>query len=187
MLNQRAHYSSLLARLNKLTPNAFTLVELLIYVAIIGGVASTFILYTLSIAQSRAKTYVAEEVQSNTSMAIELIGQRIRTASGVNLGDSVFDVHPGRLSLTMLDAQKNPTVIDIDANGALQIKEGLAGSYVPITSSKVQATNLVFTNLSGGSSRENIRVDISVAYNNSSGDVEYNYSQSTHTAVSVRQ
>lgn len=166
--------------------NGFTLIELLIYVVVIGGVATAFISYILSVSQARNKTYVVEEVQANGRLAMEIISQRIRAASGVNLGGSVFDTHPGRLSLVMSDAQKNPTVIDVDANGALQVMEGLQPA-IPITGTKVRVTNLVFTNLSGSSSRENIRVELTIAYGVSAGGAAYSYSQSLRTTVSVRQ
>ena len=53
--------------------NGFTLVELLIYMAVIGGVSMTFILYSLAVAQSRAKTYVAQEVQANATKIRQLL------------------------------------------------------------------------------------------------------------------
>ncbi|KKU48576.1 hypothetical protein A3H10_03605 [Candidatus Uhrbacteria bacterium RIFCSPLOWO2_12_FULL_46_10] len=171
---------------NKLMPRAFTLIELLIYIVVIGGVAVTFISYSLSVAGVRNKTYVAQEVQANARIAVEIISQRIKAATGVNAGDSVFDSSPGRLSLVMADVLKNPTVIDVDANGAIQISEG-ASQPVSITGSRVEATNLVFRNYGGGNARENIGVEITVAYKNDSNDVEYNYSQSLRMAVSVRQ
>lgn len=165
--------------------NGFTLIELLIYIVIIGGVTVTFLSYSLSVAQSRNKTYVVQEVQANARVAMEIISQRIRAASAVT---SPINGNAGSsLTLVMSDPNKNPTIIDENANGALQMKEGASGAYVPITSSRVKVTNLVFTNLSGNSPRENIRIELTLAYDNSAGDVEYNYSQSLQTTVSVRQ
>lgn len=165
----------------------FTLIELLIYIAIVGAIAAGFIRFSLSISDSGSKSFVVQEVHGNGRVALDLISQRIRAATGVNTGSSTFGSDPGVLSLVMADAAKNPTVINLTAdNGVLQIKEG-SSSAVAITSSEVQITNLVFTNLTPTGARENIRFQLTVAYNDSSGDVEYTYSKSFQTAVSVRQ
>lgn len=161
--------------------NGFTLIELLIYIVVIGGVAVTFISYILSVSESRNKTYVIQEVQTNVRLAMELISQQIRGA------DSVISPASGNTSssLSLMMPDSTTTIIDLDANGVLQIKEGVQAA-IPITSSRVQVTNLVFRNYSGASARENIGVEITVAYRNA-GDIEYTYSQNLQTAVGVRQ
>ncbi|OGL87473.1 hypothetical protein A3I40_01425 [Candidatus Uhrbacteria bacterium RIFCSPLOWO2_02_FULL_48_12] len=171
---------------NKLAPSGFTLIELLVYIVVIGGVAVTFISYSLSVAGARNKTYAAQEVQANARLAMGTISQRIRAASGVDVAGSIFAPgNPGKLSLIMPDGSN--TIIDLtQTNGALRVKESI-NNPVNITSSKVRVTNLVFTNLSGNSPRENIKVELTAAYNSSAGDVEYSFSQSLHTTVSVRQ
>jgi prepilin-type N-terminal cleavage/methylation domain-containing protein len=165
----------------------FTLIETLIYLAIVGGAVSGFVLFSLGVGDSRSKNYVVQEVHGNTRTALGIISQRLRAAEAVNTASSTFGTDPGVLSLQMSDAAKNPTVIDLTAdNGVLQVTEG-ASSSVAITSDEVNITNLVFTNLTASSTRENIRVEITAEYNNPSGDVEFTYTQSLQTAVSVRQ
>ena len=165
----------------------FTLIEVLIYIAIIGAVVGSFVMFSLAISSSRNKTYVAQEVQANARTAQELISQRIRAATGVNVVASTFGLDPGVLSLAMADPTKNPTVINLDQNdGVLLITEG-AASPVAITSDEVNVTNLVFGDLTSSGARANIRIEITVAFNNSPGDVEFDYSQSWQTAVSLRQ
>ena len=165
----------------------FTLIETLIYLAIVSLAVTSFMVFSIGIGNSRTKNYVTQEVQGNTRTGLGLITQRIRAATGVNASSSIFDTDPGVLSLVMADAAKNPTIINLTAdNGVLQIQEGV-GSSVVITSEAVKITNLVFTDLSASSTRENIRVEITVEYNNTSGDVEFTYSQSLQTAVSLRQ
>lgn len=167
--------------------NGFTLIELLIYIAIVGAVAVTFVNFSVSISNSGNKSFVVQEVHGNGRVALDLISQRIRAATGVNTGSSTFNSDPGVLSLEMADAAKNPTIINLTADdGVLQIKEG-ASSAIAITSDEVKITNLVFTNLTPTGARENIRIQLTVGYNNSSGDVEYTYSKSFQTAVSLRQ
>ena len=89
------------------------------------------------------------------------------------------------ISLGMVDLAKNPTILDVDANGIVRIKEG-AASPVPITSDEVKAKKLGFTIFTTGA-RENVLVNLTLEYDNPSGDAHYNYSKSFQTTVSVRQ
>jgi len=164
----------------------FTLIEALIYLAIIGGVLAAFLNFSLSISQSRNKTYVVQEVQANNRVALDRITQAIESASGINIGSSTFDTDPGVLSLSMSSSTLNPTIISLSQNdGTLQITEG-AGSPVAITSSEVKVTNLQFIRLNQANNRQNIRVFLTVEFN-ATGDVNFMYSQSLQTAVSLRK
>lgn len=165
----------------------FTLIETLIYIAIIGTAVTSFVVFAISIGEPRNKTFVTQEVQANMRTAMDLVSQRIRAATGVNAGTSTFGSDPGVLSLVMADSSKNPTVIDLSVdNGILRITEGVS-SPVAITSDEVQVTNLVFTNLTPSGERESIRVALTIEYNNTSGDVEFNYAQSATTTITIRQ
>ncbi|MFZ2190425.1 MAG: GIY-YIG nuclease family protein [Candidatus Magasanikiibacteriota bacterium] len=164
----------------------FTLVETIIYVAIIGGIIATFISFSLNISNARNKTYVQEETQANARVVLNIITQKIQSASGVNTSASVFGVDPGVLSLAMSSSTLNPTIINLSAdNGRLQIKEG-DNATTTITTAQVQVNNLVFNNFSASSTRENIGVDLNVSFV-SSTDINFQSSQTLHTAVSVRE
>lgn len=166
----------------------FTLIETILYLAITGIIITGLVLFGVTISNSRAKNYVAQEVQANGRVALDLISQKIRAANGVNVGASVFNTDPGILSLSMADGGKNPTIIDLTANdGILRIKEG-ASAAVSITSNEVKITNLVFTDLSSTSARENVRVNLTIDFDDGgSGDVRYIFSKSWQKAVSLRQ
>ena len=167
--------------------SGFTLIESLIYVALIGLVVSGFISFSLSISDLRNKNYVTQEVQANARTALNLITQKILSANSVNIGSSIFGSDPGELSLSMTNESKNPTIINLNVdNGILQITEGLS-SAVAVTSNKVKITNLVFANLTSTGEKENIRIQMTVEYNNAEGDIKYNYSQTIQTAISLRQ
>ncbi len=163
----------------------FTLVEMLIYIAIFAVAISSFVFLGVTISESRNESYVVQEVQANNRMALDIISQKIRQATSVNIGSSTFGSDPGVLSLAMAEAGSDPTLINLDQDdGTLRITEG-ASSPVNVTSKQVTVKSLIFTNLTDGE-RENIKIEMTVEYKNS-GDVEYIYSQSVQTAVSVRQ
>ncbi|MDD4333102.1 MAG: prepilin-type N-terminal cleavage/methylation domain-containing protein [Patescibacteria group bacterium] len=167
--------------------SGFTFIETLIYLAIVGLVVVGLVSFALSISGTQNKNYAVQEAQVNARIAIDIISQRIKASSGVNIGASVFGSDPGVLSLSMADAGKNPTIINLNQDdGTLQITEG-ASAPVALTSNKVKVTNLVFTNLGHVNKRRNIGVDITVAYNADNSDIYFNYSESLHTAVSIRK
>ncbi|OGH58928.1 MAG: hypothetical protein A2725_04240 [Candidatus Magasanikbacteria bacterium RIFCSPHIGHO2_01_FULL_33_34] len=161
----------------------FTLIEMLIYVAIIGGVVFTFVSFAISVVNSRNKTYTVSEVQANTRTALNVMTQKIRSSEAINTSTSIFGVDPGYLSLSMSSSTLNPTIISLDQdNGVLQIKEGVSASST-ITIDKLNITNLQFTNLTDGD-RENVRIDMTIEYG--TANTEFNYSQSVQTAVTTR-
>lgn len=165
----------------------FTLIEVLIYMAILGLVVSGFVSFSLSISDSRNKNYVIQEVQANGRLALELISQKILSSNGVNIGSSTFDSDPGILSLSMFNGSKNPTLINLNQDdGILQITEGSDNS-IYITSDEVKITNLVFTDLTSTSEKASIRIQITIKYDNQGDNVNYEYSQSLQTAVNLRQ
>ena len=159
----------------------FTLVEVLIYIAIIGIVITSFVTFAMSISGSRAKTYVVQEVHANARVALNLISQKIR------LADDVFSPIAGNsnssLELDMPGPDSNLT-FDV-ASGVLNITEGI-GSPIPITSDEVNISSLSFTNLAPSEERDNIRIKMIIEYRGD-GSKEYEYSQNLQTAISLRK
>lgn len=168
------------------TIHGFTLIEVLVYVGVIGGILTSFILFSLSVSESRQKAYVAQEVQGSLRTSVDIVTGRLRAATGVNTGSSTFDVDPGILSLVMADPTKNPTIIDLSADdGSLRITEG-AGSPEILTGPRISVTHLVFRDLTVPSSgRENIGIELTFS---AIGDGQaHTYSKSARTSVSIRQ
>ncbi len=169
------------------TERAFTLVETLIYIGIVGAVVSAFVGFSLSVSDSRNKTYVAQEVQANARFAVDIISKKIKASNGINIASSTFNSDPGVLSLEMADITLNPTVFDLSVDdGILRITQGTS-TPIMVVSDEVRVSNLVFTNLTASSSKENIKIEITVEFNDDSGDKELEYSQDLRTAVSVRR
>ena len=165
----------------------FTLMELLVYIALIGLIGTAMVRYTIGVSNARNKNFVTQEVQAQGRTALQMISQRIRAANAVNATSSTFGTDPGVLSLAMSDSSKNPTIIDLTADdGRLRIKEGSSATQV-ISDDNLAITNLVFTDLTSTSLRENVRVQLTVEYNNTSGDVNFDASQTFQTSVSIRQ
>ena len=165
-----------------LCEKGFTLIESLLYVAIVGGIVTSLVFFGLAISDARSKNYVAQEVQANGRTALQIIASRIRESTNATVAN------PQTLSLEMPNPSKNPTVINLDGGGSIQMQEGTT-SGVSLVSDEVKVTNLVFTDATGagGIDRKNIRIDITVEYNAPGGSVAFAYSTNFRTAVSERQ
>ena len=163
----------------------YTLIEVIIYLGIVSMVIVAFIVFVFSISDPSSKTYVVSEVQANMRIASNLIAQKIRASTGINIASSTFDVDPGVLSLQMASSTLNPTVFSLSAdNGILQITQG-AGSPIDITSDEVRVVNLIFRDYTLSNERENIRVEIEMEFDNTD-DIDFQYSQGIKTTVGVR-
>lgn len=174
--------------LKKKTKNqkGFTLIETIIYIAIIGTVIAVFVDFSLSVSSSRNKVYSAQEVHANAREILSLITTKVHEADNINIGASTFGADPGVLSLAMTDPAKNPTIIFLNQDdGQLQITEGL-DPVINISSDEVKVKNLVFSNLSPSTKRENVKIDLTIEYNGSE-DVDFNYSRSFQTSASIRK
>jgi len=162
--------------------NGFTLIESIIYIAIIGTVVVAFITFSLSIGGNRNKAFVWQEVQTNARTAIDLMSQKIRMAT-----DVISPLASTTESILELDmpAPSSNVIFMVMGNQLYLIESGVATTT--ITSSEVNIANLSFTNMSETGERENIKINMTTEYDNSSGDIDYEYSYEVETSVSVRQ
>lgn len=159
----------------------FTLIEMLIYIAIIGIVISGFVSYSLSVSGARNKNYSTVTVQANGRTALEIFRQKIHQAEAVIIPN--YSATSTLLLLDMPGVSPNITFSVID--GVLLMKEGSLATTT-ITENNVLISNLLFTNLAGNNERENIGIDFVVNYRMPVTDVRFDYSKSYHTAISTR-
>ena len=169
----------------KRAKKAFTLIEILIYTTLVAIFLVTAVNFSLDIIAGKAKARSMREVQQNTRFTIERMTQEIRRAVNLNLAESVFDAHPGILSLAMPEAEKNPTVFDLSLDGALRMTQGTSTPEI-LFSNQVAATNLVFTNLSPLAWSKNIKINLTVQYKNPERK-EFEATSIIETAVSLRK
>lgn len=168
--------------------SGFTFIELIIYLSLIGLVVGGFVSFGLSIAGSRGKTFVTQEVHANARFALDLMTERIQAADGVNIGSSTFGSDPGVLSLSMSTPSQNPTIFSLTVDGGmLQMTEGV-GAPQMLTSDDVRVTDLTFTDLTGSGQRENIGISMTIEYGAVGPDSqELTASQTLETSASIRR
>ncbi|MDO8435751.1 MAG: prepilin-type N-terminal cleavage/methylation domain-containing protein, partial [bacterium] len=98
----------------------FTLIEVLLYTALLGIILGTFVLTTTTVLESRAKSQTALMLNEGMRYAMERIAYRIANASAVTLPAS--GTGPA-LTLTMPTPSQNPTAFTL-SGGVIMIAQG---------------------------------------------------------------
>jgi type II secretory pathway pseudopilin PulG len=164
-----------------------TLIESVIYIAIIGLIMTSFVGYSLNVSNNREKIFVEQTVQDNLRNSLLLITQKVRDASSVNIGNSDFNTNPGLLYLNNDDVLKNPTIIYLDGSDKkIKIKEG-TNATSSITGNYINISELTFNNLTGSNQRQNIQVFITIEYLNPDSSSLYGFTQSATTTINLRR
>jgi len=165
--------------------SGFTLLETVIAIGLLLIVIVSLTTFTFSILDIRTKLTSVSEVQGNMRLGFDVMSQKIRSASGVDILASTFTTDPGVLVLTMSDPAKNPTTFRLTANnGQLQMQEGVSAPVV-LTSDEVRISQLIFNIGSPAGEQENIRIQMTTDY--VYGENSYAaYSETLQTSVSTR-
>ena len=155
--------------------NGFTLVEALVYIAIVGLVISGFVTFGLLISINNSKLVRMQEVQANAQIAIEYISRKIRQA------DAVIGPAPNSASSTLeLSFLGEPNMVFTATSGILY------ANSKAITSNEVNITNLFFTDLTPDNRQNNIIIQIS-AQGEGAEIMGGKYSQTLRTAITSRK
>ncbi|QQG47354.1 MAG: type II secretion system protein [Candidatus Woesebacteria bacterium] len=139
------------------TFEGFTLIELILYMAIVSVVTTSLISFGWNIINNGIKSTVDEEVYSNGRYIAEKIKYEIRNASGINT------VNTTSISLSESNPADNPTVINLSSS-RVTIKKGAAAA-VSLNSNDTAISNLVFTNYSSLDNKtKNIQFSFTIFY-----------------------
>jgi competence protein ComGC len=161
--------------------NAFTLIEFLIYIAIISSVLVLTSGFLWNIVFGNIKETAYQEVQQNGRFALTKIIQETKKATSINSpppGDSA-----NSLSLEMADPDLNPTIFDL-TDGKLRITQGTSDP-IDLTTDRVIVSNLLFINLSYEGTPGTIRIEMEISHSNPAGRAEYEASIDLKSTVSL--
>lgn len=163
----------------------FTLLELLIYVAILSGLMIVSTNMFISLSRGQGQSQAKAEVDTAIRFATELLRQDIKNASAVSTPS--VGVPNSTLSLTRSILGVPTTIIYDISGGVLRRKEG-AASAVNITNSNITVSTPTFTrientNLVFSSTSVAIKINMTFGYNSTSPD--WKYSTSLQTTVNL--
>lgn len=161
---------------------AFTLVELLLYVAMTAILLVSVSMTHYVTLRSRAKNETVMDVDSAGRNALERISATIRNANAIT--SPALGATQASLILAMPDSSKNPTVFSLSA-GTLMMQEGTGGA-IAITPSRVTIGSLSFSNLGRSGTEGIIRTQFTASRNATSARSEYQYSKSFTGSAGIR-
>lgn len=160
----------------------FTLIELMLYVSIIGGVILVVSLFLSVIQRQGIRNQVVSEVELQSIESLQVMTQIIRNASAIV--SPATGASSASASVTMLNDFLSPTIFTA-TSGAITLKEGTA-SAIALTSEKIIVSDIIFTNLSAATSPGTLRIQYTVSYNNPDTQPEYSYSNVTTGSATLR-
>jgi Tfp pilus assembly protein PilW len=160
-----------------------TILEFLIYVALVGAILVTVTQFSSEFIAAQAKTLVLNEVAQNARFAVSRMEAEIRGATGVNVGASTFGSSPGTLSISQSAPAVDPTVFTL-TSGVLTMQQG-AGAAVPITGSKVEVLEFVVNNVSVTGKTRAVQLRLRIRHANSGNLVEFTAETTVETTVRI--
>lgn len=148
---------------------SFTLVEFLIYIAILATILVSTIGFLWTMVLGNIKESSFQEVQQNGRFALTEIIRETRKATEI-ISPGPDDPPANSLSLAMADG--STTVIDT-FNGKLRITKAFPPLSYELTSDQVAISNLRFTNLSYPNTPGTIQIETQIDHINPSNRMEY--------------
>lgn len=168
--------------MNTRRQTGYTLIELLLYVGIVGMLLSAVATFFVTTASARIKNQSISEVDSQGAFALDYIAQTIRNASSISA--PAAGATASQLTLVVPTGSLSPTIFSLNG-GVLQVKEG-AATAVPLTNSKVQVTNLTVKNLSRSGTAGVVQVSLTLSRINNGSRYEFDYQETFTTSAGVR-
>jgi type II secretory pathway pseudopilin PulG len=139
---------------------AFTLIEVILYLAIAGSMILAIAGFLTVALQARARYQAVSEVGQQGTFIMSVLAQNVRGALAINSpADGQQD---SSLSLTVPGAQDNPVVFAA-TNGTLTETVGSSAAY-NLSSGQISVSNLEFSNLSPTGGPGLVRVSFTLAF-----------------------
>ena len=140
--------------------SGFSLIESLIYMAILSAMVVVVVNVLLITAKSYGNLKTSRNINNSIITSLERMTRDIKSADDIMVVDSVFDTHPGKLTL-----QSDTTTTEFYLSGGiLRVKEDTVDTG-PLTQQESSIDNLVFRLLDNGTSKAIIiEMTMSIVY-----------------------
>lgn len=163
--------------------SGFTIIELLLYVAISSVILLVISLFLQTLLESRIKNQTIAEVEQQGLQVMQMITQTARNAEAIT--SPAQGASAATLTLDVITVANDPTIFDL-ASGVIRITEG-TGSAVSLTNSRITASSLTFQNLSLTSTPGTIRIQFTLTHVNPEGRNEYSFTKTFTGSATLRQ
>ena len=139
--------------------NGFSLVELLIYMGILGAVSGILV----GVLTTVTKTQIEESVQTEISGQLNFTMQTIqRLVKNSSLVDADAGTTSSTITLRTQATSTDPTTIYL-SSGRIYVKEGADGTPQSITSDKVTVDSLEFKKLTQYPGKDIVQIDLAMS------------------------
>lgn len=168
---------------------AFTLIELILYVAILAIVLGGLTQLAWTVVGAGNKSATQEEISAQARYVSARITSEIRNANGINTGSSTFDTNlalapAAQLSLAAT-APNDPTLISVAA-GKVRLKQGAAAA-INLNSDRTTVQDLTFSNYTSLDNKtKNITYTLTLSTTSGSGRYEYSETISLRGDAEIR-
>jgi prepilin-type N-terminal cleavage/methylation domain-containing protein len=167
--------------MKKLAHKGFTLIEVLLYISLVGVIVLSMSAFVYAMRQSQNKTNTITEVEQQGVQVMQTITQTVRNAISITTPTT------GTSGATLTLSVNGPTTNTFDlSSGVMRITQG-ASPAVSLTNSRVTASALTFSNLSTTGSYGTVKIQFTLSYNNTAGRNEFNYSETFYGSATIRQ
>lgn len=158
--------------------SGFTLLELLLYVVIVGVLLTSIVSFFGTVTEARVKGQTIAEVDQQGTAVMDYITQTARNATSIS-APATGGVAAASLTLVVPTAALSPTIFSLNGT-TLQVKEGTA-TAIALTNSEVQVSNLNFKNLTRAGTTGIVQVSFTISRVNSNNHNAFDY-QKTFTS-----
>jgi len=137
----------------------FSLLETLIYVALLASIIVVLINVMVGIATSQRSIISQRNIENSAMITLDRITRELRQATGVDAGSSTLGTNPGVLVLDGLDASENPRTVEFyitDSTIYLEEDSIITG---PLTHPDVRVSSLIF-HLFTGTNSQGVRTEL---------------------------
>jgi len=165
--------------------SGFTLMEILVYIAIFSIIMAILTGFTIWITHSNIKIQVMRETLANVEGAMERMTYEIRNAQSIYAPTTTST----QLSLEIsryLPEGESSSYLDFFLCGTQLCLKKEAQDPIALTSDKVEIKNLSFSQVTTGTSTGSIQINLKAEYKNPQNLPEYQASVNVTSTVSLR-
>lgn len=173
--------------------NGFTLVELILYVALVGILLTAAAFFASDVVLGSIKGRVRAQVQSEARFALEKMRQEI--VKGKNMIAPIQGSSNDSFQLEVPGTPSALTCFQVNIDNVLQVSQGgtvspasCGTTWQDLTSGEVEVTALDFQNISSGTSlgEEAVRIQMTVKNKNPGGKKEFDAAVTVETSIALR-
>jgi len=158
--------------------SGFTLIEIIIYGALVTMIIGALVLTSVNILGARARITAMEEVSHNARFALERIMSEIRGSQAIET------VSGSQLKITNIDG--DPVEFNL-TEGVIKMSRGEGATRFSLTGSSVNVSSLQFSDVSYEDTSGAIRIEMTVEFANPLGRPEWDFQRTFYATENLRK